>query len=122
MTNCTISGTSASYNPGVGVYCANNSTVQAVNCTVAYNAYGVQNAGTFYALNTVIAHNGTGPTNGDFSGTLTSQGYNLIGNLTNTTVVGSTNGNIYGLDSSWTFAKQRRTHSHVCADEGQPRD
>jgi len=101
MTNCTISGNSTGYSPGVGVYCVQNGTIQAVNCTIAFNGRGVQTYGTvtFYALNTIIANNGTGPTNGDFFGTLTSQGYNLIGNLnTNMTIVGSTNGNIYGVD------------------------
>jgi hypothetical protein len=50
-------------------------------------------------LNTLIAHNGSGPTNGDFSGTFNSLGNNLVRNLTtNTVVVGSTNGDIYGVD------------------------
>jgi hypothetical protein len=90
LTNCTVTGN------GVGVSC--NGVVQAVNCTIAYNGSGVQNInnGTFYALNTIFADNGT---NGDFFGTLTSQGHNLIGSLnTNMTIVGSTNGDIYGLD------------------------
>jgi predicted outer membrane repeat protein len=101
MTNCTVSGNwETFFHPGAGVYCAQNSTVQAVNCTIAYNGSGIDNSATghVYALNTIIANNGIGPTNGDFFGTLISQGYNLIGNLTNTTVVGSTNGNIYGVD------------------------
>jgi hypothetical protein len=100
LTNCTISGNKSTYQPGSAIEMGNNSTVQAVNCMIAYNGFGVQNGGgTFYALNTIIANNGTGPTNGDFFGTLTSRGYNLIGNLrTNTIIVGSTNGNIYGRD------------------------
>jgi hypothetical protein len=50
-------------------------------------------------LNTLIANNGSGPTNGDFSGTFNSLGHNLVRNLTtNTVVVGSTNGDIYGGD------------------------
>jgi hypothetical protein len=93
LTNCTISG-----NPGMGIdRSQGNSTVQAVNCTIAYNGIGVDNSGpgTFYALNTLIANNASN----DFSGTLTSQGYNLIGSLkTNTIIVGSTNGDIYGVD------------------------
>jgi hypothetical protein len=96
LTNCTISGNSTTYTPGVGIYLRDNvGTVQAVNCTIAQNGIGVQNYGTFYALNTLIANNAA--TNGDFYGTLNSQGYNLIGNLTNTTIVGTTNGNIYGV-------------------------
>jgi hypothetical protein len=101
MTNCTISGNKSTYQPGSAIEMGNNSTVQAVNCTIAFNGFGVQNIanGAFYALNTVIANNGIGPTNGDFSGTLTSRGNNLISNLrTNTIIVGSTNGNIYGRD------------------------
>jgi hypothetical protein len=101
LTNCTISGNSSTYQSSSAIEVGDNSTVQAVNCTIAFNGYGVQTFGngTFYALNTIIADNGTGPTNGDFSGTLTSQGNNLIGNLnTNTIIIGSTNGNIYGAD------------------------
>jgi hypothetical protein len=101
LTNCTISDNKSTYQPGSAIEVGDNSTVQAVNCTIAFNGYGVQNIahGTFYALNTIIANNGTGPTNGDFAGTLTSQGHNLIGNLrTNTIIVGSTNGDIYGVD------------------------
>jgi hypothetical protein len=89
LTNCTVSG-----NRGAGI--ENYGMVQAVNCTIAFNDAGVDNTGggTFYALNTLIAKNGT-----DFSGTLTSQGFNLIGDLgTNMTVIGATNGNIYGVD------------------------
>ena len=100
MTNCTVTGSSAAFfNPGVGVYCARTSTVWAVNCTIAYNGSGIDNTatGSVYALNTIIAHNGSGPTN-DVFGTLMSQGNNLIGNLTNATIVGTTNGNIYGVD------------------------
>jgi hypothetical protein len=102
MTNCTISGNRARYSPGAGVYCVGST--RAVNCTIAFNGIGVNNAvdgstKPFYALNTIIANNGTGPTNGDFFGTLTSQGHNLIGSLkTNTIIIGSTNGDIYGVD------------------------
>jgi hypothetical protein len=96
LTNCTISGNYGRYSyPGAGI--ENYGTVQAVNCTIAFNGEGVENliGANFYALNTLIATNELG----DFYGTLTSQGYNLIGNLTtNATVVGSTNGNIYGRD------------------------
>lgn len=95
MTNCTISA-----NTIAGVFCDFGNT-RAVNCTIAFNAIGVDNSvypSTFYALNTLIANNGSGSSKG-FLGTLTSQGHNLIGNLnTNMTIVGSTNGNIYGVD------------------------
>jgi hypothetical protein len=93
MTNCTISGNASEWYPGAGI--GNYGTAQVVNCTIANNGDGVANYGTFYALNTLIANNESD----DFFGTLTSQGYNLIGVLTtNTTIVGSTNGNIYGAD------------------------
>jgi hypothetical protein len=58
---------------------------------------GIENTegDAFYALNTLIGTDELG----DFAGTLNSQGYNLIGNLnTNMTIVGVTNGNIYGVD------------------------
>jgi hypothetical protein len=103
MTNCTISGNWTSFAPGAGVLCEYHGVVQAVNCTIAFNGYGVDTTaygpGNFYALNTLIANNGFGLTNGDFSGTFNSMGYNLIRNLTtNTVVAGSTNGDIYGVD------------------------
>jgi hypothetical protein len=95
LTNCTISGNIGEWEVGSAI--ENYGTVEAVNCTIAFNGEGVENliGASFYALNTLLANNELG----DFSGTLTSQGYNLIGNLnTNTTIVGSTNGNIYGRD------------------------
>jgi hypothetical protein len=99
MTNCTISGNRGLSEPGGAI--SGVGTFQAVNCTIAFNGRGVQTFGssTFYALNTIIANNGTGATNGDFFGTLTSQGHNLIGRLsTNTIIVGSTNGEIHGVE------------------------
>jgi hypothetical protein len=103
MTNCTISGNSTTFTSGAGVVCEYHGVVQAVNCTIAFNGYGVNTTdygpGNFYALNTLIANNGSGPTNGDFSGTFNSLGYNLVRNLTtNTVVAGSTNRDIYGVD------------------------
>lgn len=95
LTNCTISGNTGEWYPGAGI--ENYGAVQAVNCTIAFNGAGVDNTegGAFYALNTLIATNEFD----DFSGTLTSQGHNLIGVLTtNTIVIGSTNGDIYGAD------------------------
>src|SRR5262245_35825163 len=73
----------STYQPGSAIELGDTATAEAVNCTIAFNGFGVQNPGngTFYALNTIIANNGTGPTNGDFAGTFTSQGYNLIGHL-----------------------------------------
>lgn len=103
MTNCTLSGNTARFNSGVAI--ENGGTLQAVNCTIAFNDIGVENSGTFYALNTLIAGNAKGSTNGDFLGTLTSQGYNLIGNLTNTIVVGSTVGNIYGVNPELSYGQ-----------------
>jgi len=49
------------------------------HCTVAFNtnggsSSGVENRGVFYSQNSIFAGNGTN----DFSGVLTSQGYNLI--------------------------------------------
>jgi hypothetical protein len=46
---------------------------------------GVRNLGTLTAKNTIIALNSSG-TAPDFSGTLTSQGFNLIGNNTGATI------------------------------------
>jgi hypothetical protein len=66
---------------GGGIY--NVGTLTMTNCTVSGNSGfeggGIRNIGTVYARNTIIANN-TASSGPDFSGTLTSQGYNLIRN------------------------------------------
>lgn len=80
LTNCTISGNISTTFPGGGI---SNSvgTVTLTNCTVLGNktlgsaAGGIYNDGTVNLKSTIVAKS-EGP---DVSGTLTSQGYNLIG-------------------------------------------
>jgi hypothetical protein len=79
-----------------------NSTIYATHCTIAFNTNGfgfgpdegVLNGGIFYAQDSIFAGNGTN----DFSGVLTSEGYNLIQNMSGCTIVGDQTGNIYGVD------------------------
>ena len=94
VTNSTISNNSIMGGGGSGGI-ANFSTLTVTNSTIANNSAGtagggINNFGTVNSRNTIIAGNtaGLGP---DFLGTLTSQGYNLIGNTTNTTISGGSN-------------------------------
>ena len=106
IINSTISGNSASDYGGilVGV----GSTMRLFSSTVAFNGSGggIYNASTadkVFVRNSVIAKNriyGGNPSAGesDFYGTFTSQGYNLIGSTTNTSITGDTTGNILNAD------------------------
>jgi len=64
-----------------------NSNGRTVNC---------QN--TIIADNLLITNSGTTGAGPDFFGTLTSQGYNLIGNTTDTVILGITTGNLLNID------------------------
>lgn len=113
LTNCTVSHNQAWGNGG-GILIRDGGALTLINSTVANNnLYGgfsgfpfgggiangslLHSGGTVNARNSIIAGNtvqqnsGSGP---DFYGTLTSQGYNLIGERRNMTVVGDTTGNI----------------------------
>ena len=83
LINCTVSGNSASDGGGIG----NGGTANLTNSTVSNNSAttygGMYNApftGTLNLRNTIIARNTVTNAYPDFFGTLTSQGYNLIGN------------------------------------------
>lgn len=101
MTNSTLSGNKANVTAG-GLF--NSTTTTLNNVTIANNTAdddnngtgyggGVSNLGTLNLMNTLIGTNisksGTAP---DCIGTLTSQGYNLIGDTTNCTLSGSLSG------------------------------
>lgn len=91
ITNSTISGNSAGEEAGGGIF--NVGTLTMMNITVCYNtSYGgspggggngiYNHGGTVNGKNCIIAANGDVRIMGselDFTGTLTSQGYNLIG-------------------------------------------
>lgn len=93
MERSTISGNSAVGNGG-GITAGSSSSAFSffIDSTVAFNTSGgagggVYNQATNYDVrNTIISNNtaGTGP---DFNGILTSSGYNILGNSSNTTIV-----------------------------------
>ncbi len=113
MTNCTVSGNSVMANNtnfgGAGILNTTRNTDQIpgtnavlymTDCTIVSNnavvepGGGVLNEGTFYVQDSIIANNSSN----DFVGTLTSQGYNLIGNTNGCTLTNDLTGNIYGVD------------------------
>jgi CSLREA domain-containing protein len=107
ITNSTISGNRANVfdnnHYGGGIYNSSITSTVAVSgstitdnfATHALGGGGVRNeGGAFTVANTIIAGNSTSLGSRDFSGTLTSQGYNLIGNTSGTTITGDTTGNI----------------------------
>ncbi len=97
-TNTTLFGDTA-VNQGGGLYNINPSTANLVNCTVTRNVAssggGCTNAAaaTLNALNTIFCDN-TALTGTDFSGVLSSQGYNFLGKSTGATIGGVLTGNI----------------------------
>jgi CSLREA domain-containing protein len=105
MINCTVSGNSVFGVGSVGI--RNNATLTMTNCTVSGNSVfggvggGILNAGTVNdstvnARNTIIANNSATVGAPDFSGTLTSQGYNLIRNTSG--MSGTVSTDITGVD------------------------
>jgi hypothetical protein len=74
FTNCTVADNESLHDNGGGVF-NNGGTINVRNTIIARNVVGVTKSGT------------------DFYGNLTSQGYNLIGNTSGTTVTGTTTGN-----------------------------
>jgi hypothetical protein len=99
IANSTVSGNSAITHGGIenngGTMGITNSTISG-NSALGTNDGGMENepGGTVNVRNTIIAGN----TNHDFVGTLTSQGYNLIGNTSGTTITGTTTGNQLNVD------------------------
>jgi GrpB-like predicted nucleotidyltransferase (UPF0157 family) len=102
ITNSTLSGNN-SFSVGGGV--SNDGTVTITNSTLSNNSAGsssnggggIFNTGAVNARNTIIALN-TGSSAPDFNGTLSSQGFNLIGNTGGTTITGTTTGNQLNVD------------------------
>ena len=92
LANCTIS---ENYSPqGGGI--SNTGTLTVTNCTV-FNNYGDQGGGirstggTFHLANTIVAGNFADSASApDVEGAITSGGYNLIGNTTGATGLGTT--------------------------------
>lgn len=106
LTNSTVSGNTADRDGG-GIMSDSSSlnNVTLVNNTADNDHNGVGNGGGIYnrsagnAQNTIIANNvDTGGETPDCSGTLNSQGYNLIQNSTGCTINGNLTGNWLGVD------------------------
>ncbi len=127
IINSTVSGNSSSNGVGGGIYNFTGGTMDIVNSTVSGNsnitAGGIENNGGTMSLtnSTVSGNSGSGTNTGgisnapgsmvnvrntiiagnttqDFKGTLSSQGYNLIGNTSGTTITGTTTGNQLNVD------------------------
>jgi hypothetical protein len=99
MVNCTVSGNGGSGIKNGSLYPpATYSTIYASHCTIASNtaayAYGVANAGSFHAQDSIFAGNGAN----DFSGELIAEGYNLIQNTDGCSITGNPTGSLYGAD------------------------
>lgn len=91
LTNSTISGNTATSGGG-GICNLSAGTLTLLNVTVSDNAGGgisVWSEGTVSLKNTILA---------DCSGTLNSQGHNLIENTFGCTITGDTTGNVLGQD------------------------
>ncbi len=105
MTTSTVSGNTAGRNGGGiratgGIVNITSSTI--VNNTAAMDGGGVNRAFTggtnpLNFRNTIVANN-TAATGPDISGSVVSQGYNLIRNTTGATITGDTATNITGVD------------------------
>jgi CSLREA domain-containing protein len=103
VTNSTIRGNSGVGNVGYGGGINASGTVNLNSVTISNNTSnfggGIYSVfGSFNAHNTIIAGNSAINAAPDFYGTLVSQGYNLIENISNTNITGITTGNILGRD------------------------
>ncbi len=103
ISNSTISGNTNIIGRGAGIY--NRGTLNVNNSTISNNSGsvetvggGIYNDGTLTMSNTILAQNAAAETGMDCSGTLTSYGYNLIQDVTGCTVLGTTTGNLTGVD------------------------
>jgi hypothetical protein len=109
VTNSTISNNSAAgRGGGIALF---NQTMSVTNSTISGNSAGLAGtnpggggiwsgeASTSATIkNSIIARNTSTSTAPDFSGGFTSQGYNLIGNTSGTTITGTTTGNQLNVD------------------------
>ena len=105
LTNCTISSNDASLeSPGYGGGVCGLGTGASLlfDCTVASNAAayggGLYVSAPFRVGNSIVAGNSTTAGGPDCSGTITSDGYNLVQDPNSTVIVGDIAHNLYGLD------------------------
>jgi hypothetical protein len=118
VTNSTISANSAQQDGG-GIF-NNDSTLTVTNSTISGNSAqqgggGIFNNGTVKAKNTIIAKN-TANSSPDFFGTLTSQGYNLIGNVGTNNFASNTTGDVYGDPNNTTMPNSGAVESATAID------
>jgi hypothetical protein len=107
LTNVTISGNSAGRDGG-GVKAIGTSTFSTtlnsctiVNNTAVHDGGGILRGSSTVPVNlhaTIVANNSDDGTAPDILGSVVSQGYNLIENLTGAMITGDTTGNIIGQD------------------------
>jgi Carboxypeptidase regulatory-like domain len=107
LTNSTVSGNTAGRDGG-GILASgvstNIATIESstiVNNTATMNGGGINIVSTTNPINlhnTIVANNTASGTAPDIFGSVVSQGYNLIENVTGSTITGSLVGNILGQD------------------------
>jgi CSLREA domain-containing protein len=100
MANSTLSGNTAGQGGAIdntGTLIMNNATIS--SNTAAQGGGIVSSDGTIHVGNTIIAGNADlGGQAQDCIGTLTSQGYNLIQDTLDCTIIGDSTGNLLGVD------------------------
>src|SRR5262249_44794250 len=90
----TVRNTTISDNMGIGLAALDDALVVR-NCTIAGNdSYGI--SGPMELASTLIAGNNSG--NPDCTGTVTSDGHNLLQNASGCAITGDTTGNLLGVD------------------------
>ncbi len=96
----TISGnTAARFGGGISVSGTSNLTNSTVATNLAATGGGLRGNGySVTASTSIFAKNNITTGDPDFSGTLTSRGYNLIGNTFGTVITGTTTGNLLNVD------------------------
>lgn len=102
LANSTVSRNTAG-GAGGGMVVLQNGVVNLSFATVGFNIAnsvgGIRiTSGTVNANNSIIARNIGRNTGADFSGQLNSEGYNLIGDLADTSIIGDTTGNIVNVN------------------------
>lgn len=123
INNSTISG-----NTTPGDYCGiynSSGTATLSYSTIANNSArtggGVYNGGTLNIRSTIIADNTATASNPDCAGTLTSQDYNLVENMSGCTINGTTTNNITGQDPKLlTLADNGGSTQTHALDDGSP--
>jgi CSLREA domain-containing protein len=97
VSSNTAEGTGIGIDNASGTVDLNNVTITKNTNTPPYSSGGGIAGDSIYASNSIIAGN-TADYNSDCSGTLISQGYNLIQDTTGCTISGDTTGNLTGVD------------------------